>query len=162
MRIRRDYVSMSDREAALPTRSNPLATEVYALGTSRYSDVYGGLQPAATDTLHIFVVESSSRVSRFVEEIERLATELGRKFVVSRVAHTWQELASMTPTIGETRRLLDNAGITPVAWGPDPASNSILVRVLGNVDTARALFDEQFGSGWVTVEPWVGDLPRRL
>ena len=153
---------MSDREAALPTRSNPLATEVYALGTSRYSDVYGGLQPAATDTLHIFVVESSSRVSRFVEEIERLATELGRKFVVSRVAHTWQELASMTPTIGEIRHLLDNAGITPVAWGPDPASNSILVRVLGNVDTARALFDEQFGSGWVTVEPWVGDHPRRL
>lgn len=67
----------------------------------------------------------------------------------------------MTATSGEIRSL-ENAGIKPVAWGPDPASNSILVRVLGDVDTARALFDEQFGSGWVTVEPWVGGLPRRL
>jgi hypothetical protein len=106
-------------------------------------------------------VESSSRVSGFIDEIERLAAELGSKCGVSLVAHTWQELASLTWMISETRGL-ENAGIRPVAWGPDPASNSILVRVIGSVDAARALFDEQFGSGRVTVESWVGELPRRL
>jgi len=148
---------MSFRQAAQPTRSNPLATEIDALGTA----CYGGLGPAAADTLHIYVVESSSQVSRFLAEIERLATELDGEVVVSSVAHSWQELASLTRVIGETPGL-DDAGIKPVVWGPDSASNSILVRVIGNVDTARALFDEQYGSGWVTVEPWLGDLPRRV
>ncbi|HVC15342.1 MAG TPA: hypothetical protein VND62_10840 [Acidimicrobiales bacterium] len=131
------------------------------LGASRYSDVYGGMWKDTTDTLHICVVESGVRVSVFIAEIERLATELGRKCAVSPVAHTWQELASLTPMISETPGL-ESAGIRPVAWGPDPASNSILVRVIGSVDAARALFDEQFGSGRVTVEPWVGELPWRL
>ena len=74
---------------------------------------------------------------------------------------TWKELASLTPMIGETPGL-ESAGIRPVAWGPDPASNSILIQVIGSVDAAGALFDEQLGSGWVTVESWVGELPRRL
>jgi hypothetical protein len=91
-------------------------------------------------------VESSSRVSGFIDEIERLAAELGSKCVVSLVTHTWQELASLTPMISETPGP-GCVGITPVARWPDPASNSILVRVIGSVDTARALFDEQFGSG---------------
>ncbi|MDA8264218.1 MAG: hypothetical protein M0T79_02500 [Actinomycetota bacterium] len=152
---------MSVRETAQPTRSNPLATEVDALSASHYGSVYGGMRQDATGTLHIYVVESSSRASAFIAEIERLATEMGSKCVVSPVAHTWQELASLTPRISETPGL-ENAGIRPVAWGPDPASNSVLVRVIGSVDAAQALFDEQFGSGRVTVESWVGELPRRL
>ena len=106
-------------------------------------------------------MESSTRISGFKAEIERLATELGCKYVISPVSHTWQELASLTPMIGETPGL-ESAGTRPVAWGPDPASNSILIQVIGSVDAARALFDEQLGSGWVTVESWVGELPRRL
>ena len=152
---------MSFRETAQPTRSNPLATEVDALGASNYGDAYGGMRQDATGTLHIYVVESSSRAGGFIAEIERLATALSSKCVVSPVAHTLQELASLTPMISETPGL-ENAGIRPIAWGPDPASNSILVRVIGSVDAARALFDEQFGSGWVTVESWVDELPRRL
>lgn len=169
-------VPLRTLEAAPPTYTNPFVDEVDALGSSRFGDIYGGFWPARTGTAHFGVVEPGTQVRAraFIADIAQFEAELkgrctalaqrahqrtqGCSDVVTPVSHTYRSLRALTLRVRETPALRKVA-VTLAEWGPDPRSNTVLVRVRGSERAARRILDRRFGSGWITVKPWRGGLP---
>jgi Alpha-lytic protease prodomain len=143
------------------THADVLAVEVDSLGSARYGNVYGGMWFGATGAVHVGVVESGTPAAArgLVAGIEQFGSELKARAVIVPVAHAYRSLRALTLEVKRTAALT-HAGVTLVAWGPDPRSNTVVVRVLGSQRAARRILDHRFGTGWVTVEPWKGPPPQ--
>ena len=79
------------------------------------------------------------------------------------MAHSLADLKKLTLKLADERPLLKTQGIELVAWGPDAESRTVIARIADySAERAQALQEQYGGSSWITVEPWVGPLPRRM
>src|SRR6266498_2939736 len=106
------------------------------------------------------------------DKIESLATSPGLSkavgppsaggYELEEVAHSFANLEALTMKLFAHQAALKSNGVDMVSWGPDIASNTVVVKLANYTSTAVQSLHRQYGGkSWLTVVPTHGPLPRR-
>lgn len=78
------------------------------------------------------------------------------------VAHSFASLEALTMRLFADEKSLKNNGIDMVSWGPDIASNTVMVKIANYTSSAAQSLERQYGgTSWLTVAPAQKHLPTR-
>lgn len=126
--------------------------DVATLGTSTYADNYAGEMMSPTGQLIVYTVASGNQA--FLDAMRKAASSTGTSgYAVVPVGHSWAELDRLTQRIAGDAAQLQQQGIEPVEWGPDPASNKVVVSLESYSPAAEQALIAHYGADWISVDP---------
>jgi hypothetical protein len=128
----------------------PFSSTVATLGNGAYRDTYGGRAEGANGKLIIYVVRAGSR--EFLSALRVKARQYSEaNYSIVYVRHSWASLNELTTRLANAAPRWQARGIVPQEWGPDPQSNSILVRLRHYSKRAAQDLESYYGKSWVSV-----------
>jgi hypothetical protein len=80
-------------------------------------------------------------------------------YTLKEVTHSFADLEALTMRLASAQASLNNSGIAIVSWGPDPASNTVLVGLSNYTASAADVLKSIYGAALLTVEASSGSLP---
>jgi hypothetical protein len=128
----------------------PFETRVEALGTTTFQNSYGGQEKSASAALVIYVVAAHS--ASFLSAVRVQAARSGRaEYEVAYVPHSWAQLNALTIRIARDGPRWRARGVDLAEWGPDAASNKVVIELRSyNAAAGRKLL-AAYGAGMVSV-----------
>jgi hypothetical protein len=136
---------------------NALMDQVNTVGILKFPDSYEGVRALSLDELVVYAVSRHADLSRLLSKMPHH----GITIRIQVVQHSYQQLEALTLRIARDRRALAASGVALQSWGPDSASDSVLVTLAGSpgaaspeiVAAARQALQAKFGRSWITVSP---------
>jgi hypothetical protein len=140
------------RSAGPVDRVRQLARGAEMLGTSKFANSYAGYHFSSRN--HVIIYLAKPADGKFTAIIHHLALRAGTiQYPIVTVRHSWAALNGLTMRIYRDRGYWDRRGMTIVRWGPDAASNKVLIHLKRyNRRTANAIISH-YRSEWVTIGP---------
>lgn len=129
------------------------------LHSPQFAHVYAGdeIQPRGKVTIYV----TPAGRSRVVGALARLLGTSGPSWYSLQTArHTEAALDRLTIRLDRDYRALAARGIHLVQWGPAFASSTVLARIHPYTAAAARALTRRYGRSWISVAPWVGQLPR--
>lgn len=130
----------------------PFTSEVDALGTSKFTSVYGGLSLSRSRSPIIYVVRSGD--SAFLSTLQNLAHQ-GHvtAYKVVPVSRSWAQLNSLTMRIARASKYLRSKEVILAQWGPDAPSNKVTIALRKVTKAADRLLYRLYGDSWIEISP---------
>jgi hypothetical protein len=121
---------------------------------------YGGYVTNPHGDTSIYVTRAGMRA--MAAALARAGVPVSRYRLVD-VTHSQASLERLTMELAHDQAALESQGIRTEQWGPDAASNTVLVLIAHyTAAQARSLQARYGGPGWVTVKRWTGPLHGSL
>jgi hypothetical protein len=167
---RADLQSAIKKIASVKSPALTLEDTIEALGQSSYADSYGGLtvtqsgpETAAPSHITVYLVRSAAQTARYVAAIgDHAVVGSASKYSVVYVSHSWAQLNALTMKIESQRARWQTKGIDLERWGPDAASNRVIINLKSYSQAAARSLLASYGAKWISVSHQSLNLNLRL
>jgi hypothetical protein len=131
----------------------PTFTERVTGLAAKFPNAYGGLEVSLSGHTIVYVV--ASKGSAFLKALRSEASHYpGQHYTVVDVRHSWAQLEDLTSNkITQDEPGWRAKGIRLARWGPEPATNKVLIQLRDPSARATQALVAAYGAEWVTVSP---------
>lgn len=140
--------------SAVTTLSKDLlafTNDVATLGTSTYATNYAGEAMSPAGQLIVYSVPSGDET--FLNAMRNAAASTRTSgYVVVPVGHSWAEMDGLTQRIARDNGWLRQQGVQLAEWGPDPASNKVVLSLRSYSQSAEQALIARYGADLISVD----------
>jgi hypothetical protein len=142
----RSFATGSAANLSASQAADQLVTKLTSTVPDAYSRAYAGIAIASTGLEISLAGPTASAVRAAIP-----ATVDGVPVKVRLVAHSYADLQPVIDQIGSDRPAWVAQGIVPSGWGPDYASNKVIVDLENYTAAAASAIENKYGKDLVTV-----------